>query len=175
MNAGFLAEADLCRPSGDDKQQYGALAWRTDRADRTKIMLITSRRQRRWTIPKGSPDKDEPGFMTASREAFEGAGIIGDIATHPLTDYSYLKRLDDGSLEPCRVTVFSMKVYGTISHWREQGEREREWFSIEEASSKLDDTELAEFVRAHGPFPGRPKRSRPKSWASVTLPHVDHE
>ncbi len=66
MKTGFLAEADLCRPSGDDKQQYGALTWRTDRADRMKIMLITSRRQGRWIIPKGWPDKDEPGFMTPS-------------------------------------------------------------------------------------------------------------
>ena len=89
--------------------------------------------------------------MTASREAFEEAGIIGDISTHPLTEYSYLKHLDEGSVEPCRVSVFSMKVYGTLSHWRERDEREREWFSIEEASSKLDDAELAEFVRAASP------------------------
>lgn len=139
------------------------------------MMLITSRRQGRWIIPKGWQDKDESGFMTASREAFEEAGIIGDISTHPLTEYSYLKRLDDGSVEPCRVSVFSMKVYGTLSHWRERDEREREWFSIEEASSKLDDAELAEFVRAHGPFPGRPKRSRPKTLASVTPSHFDKE
>lgn len=175
MSAGCVGEADIREHSGDELQQYGALPWRTDRTGQTKIMLITSRRRGRWIIPKGWPENDQPGFMTASREAFEEAGIIGDISTHPLTEYRYLKRLDDGSVQPCRVSVFSLKVYGTLSHWREQGERERGWFSVEDATSKLDDAELAEFVRLNGPYPGRPKRNRPQPPTPATLSPVGPE
>lgn len=154
---------DVSAAGTAELQQYGALPWRTGRDGKTRILLVTSRERGRWIIPKGWPIEDQPPFVTASREAFEEAGIIGDIYPQPVTDYLYMKRFDDGSLKPCRVTVFSMKVYGTLSNWREQHQRRRCWFSVEEAADRLDDAELGEFVRLNGPFPGKPRR----------LPRVD--
>lgn len=156
------AEAEL--------QQFGALPWRTDRDGKTRILLVTSRRRGRWIIPKGWPIKNQPPIIAASREAFEEAGIIGDIYPRPVTDYFYMKVLDDGSMKPCRVTVFSMKVYGTLSNWKEQGERQRRWFSVDEAADRLDDAELAEFVRLHGPFPKSRIARHPISDTSLSLP-----
>ena len=152
----MIAEPDPCvRPAVQDRerQQYAALPWRTRRDGKTSVLLVTSRRRGRWIIPKGWPERNEPAFATASREAFEEAGIIGDIYPNPLTRYEYLKTLRDGSLEKCQVTVFSMKVYGTRSHWREQGKRQRQWFTAEEAWARLDDADLASFLRMNGPFP----------------------
>ncbi|MCT8974405.1 NUDIX hydrolase [Microbaculum marinisediminis] len=135
-------------------QQFGVLPWRTRRDGKMRILLITSRRRGRWIIPKGWPIEDQPPVIAASREAFEEAGVIGDIHPGPLTDYLYMKTLDDGSVEPCRVTVFGMRVHGTLSTWREQEQRQRRWFSVEEAADRLDDAELADFVRSRGK--GRP-------------------
>ena len=139
--------------SRGDMEQYGVLPWRIWRDGSTQIMLVTSRRRGRWIIPKGGANENEPAFLTASREAFEEAGIIGDIYPDPLTEYGYLKTLQDGSLAPCRVTVFSMEVHGTLHHWREKGQRRRQWFTVDEAAAQLDDAELAAFVLEHGPSP----------------------
>ena len=154
---GTIVASPTVTASGDgsrrDIVQYGVLPWRIWRDGAPQIMLVTSRRRGRWIIPKGGANENEPAFITASREAFEEAGIIGDIYPDPLTEYGYLKTLRDGSLVPCRVTVFSMEVHGTLHHWREKGQRRRQWFTVDEAAARLDDAELAAFVLEHGPSP----------------------
>ncbi|MCO5151129.1 NUDIX hydrolase [Shinella sp.] len=132
----------------DELQQVGVLPWRLRRDGEPKMLLITSRRRGRWIVPKGWPMKGRSAAAAASREAFEEAGIIGDISPSPVTSYRYWKALDDGSEVSCRVTVFGMKVRGTLSHWREKGQRQRRWFSLTAAAERLDDTELAAFVRS---------------------------
>lgn len=150
-----LAEHKELLNEGTELQQFAALPWRTGSDGKTRILLVTSGEHQRWVIPTGWPIVGQPPFVTASLKAFEKAGIIGDIYPQPMTDCQYMKQLDDGSLQPCRVTVFSMKVYGTLSNWREQDHRKRSWFSVDEAADRLDDAELAEFIRLHGPFPGK--------------------
>lgn len=142
-----IGDSVLTAGDTDELQQVGVLPWRIRRDGEPKLLLITSRRRGRWIVPKGWPMKGYPPFIAASREAFEEAGIIGDISPAPVTTYRYMKALDDGSQAACRVTVFGMNVRGTLSHWREKGQRQRRWFSLEAAAGKLDDIELAEFVR----------------------------
>ncbi|MBD9374511.1 NUDIX hydrolase [Rhizobium sp. ARZ01] len=144
----------------DELQQVGVLPWRIRRDGEPKILLITSRRRGRWIVPKGWPLKGYPPLVAASREAFEEAGVIGDISPEPVTTYRYMKALDDGSEVPCRVAVFGMNVRGTLSHWREKGQRQRRWFSLGAAADKLDDVELAEFVRV---LDAAPERLEPSS------------
>lgn len=144
----------------DELQQVGVLPWRMRRDGTRKVLLITSRGRGRWIVPKGWPMKGYPLLVAASREAFEEAGIIGDIWPAPLTTYRYMKILDDGSQVPCRVAVFGMNVQGTLTHWREKGQRRRQWFSVEAAADKLDDVELSAFVRA---LDAAPERLEPSS------------
>lgn len=139
------------RASGvDDLQQVGVFPWRIRRDGELRVLLITSRRRRRrrWIVPKGWPMKGCSPLVAASREAFEEAGIFGDISPTPVMTYRYVKALDDGSQAPCRVAVFGMNVRGTLSHWREKEQRQRRWFSLEAAADQLDDAELAAFVSA---------------------------
>lgn len=158
--AGMMqAEDDLRRhgdpqPGHEPRQQYGVLPWRIDRRGNLRVMLITSRRRTRWIVPRGWPVKGRAPFMSAALEAFEEAGIIGDIRPTPLTHFHYLKEEGDGPRE-LRVTLFGMEVRGTLSHWRERDERQRRWFSLEEAADRLGDVELARFVRQLAAEPGR--------------------
>lgn len=145
MNSATRTGAKACHPI--ELQQVGVLPWRLRRDGEPKVLLITSRRQGRWIVPKGWPIKGRSPVASASREAFEEAGVIGDISPSPVTSYRYMKALDDGSHVPCRVTVFGMKVRGTLSHWREQAQRQRRWFSLTAAADRLSDAELAAFVR----------------------------
>lgn len=148
------------KPGGDARRQYGVLPWRADRNGDVKLLLITSRRRGRWIVPKGWPNEGRAPFMSAALEAFQEAGIIGDTDSAPLTDFHYLKQEEDGSQERIRVTLFGMAVRGTLSHWREKGERRRKWFPIGEAADRLDDVELARFVRRLASDPARLTRQR---------------
>jgi len=96
------------RRSADEapKLQFAVLPWR--RTDRLEIMLVSSRETVRWVLPKGWPMKGLKPHKTAAREALEEAGILGKVAKTSLGDYSYAKRLEDGSVQMCRVEVFAL-------------------------------------------------------------------
>lgn len=128
-------------------QQYGVLPWRIGRQGDLRILLITDRDRHGWGVPKGTPAEGRVPFMSAALDAYEEAGIIGDIDPRPLTDYSYLRLEDNGTQLRCNVTLFAMRVRGTLLHWREQSERERRWFAVADAADRLANVELATFVR----------------------------
>lgn len=134
-------------PRSDDHQQYGVLPWRIGRQGELRILLITDRDGQRWGVPKGSPAEGRAPFMSAALDAFEEAGIIGDVDPRPLTDYGYSRLRDDGSRLACRVTLFAMRVRGTLLHWKERNERQRRWFNADEAADRMANVELAGFVR----------------------------
>ena len=69
----FVANATAART------QYGALCWRMHRG-KVEVLLITSRDTGRWVIPKGWPIAGLAPAETAAREAWEEAGVEGDIA-----------------------------------------------------------------------------------------------
>ena len=135
--------------------QVAVLPWRIHRNGEPKILLITSRHQERWIVPMGWPEEGSSPLAAASREAFEKAGIIGDMSPAPVTTYRYVRSLDDGSKASCRVAVFGMKVRGTLIQWREKGKRQRQWFSPKAAADRLGDFHLAEFVTTLDAAPER--------------------
>lgn len=150
--ADAVAHANVDRrrelPAGETVRQYGALPWRKDRHGRTRLLLITSRTRGRWIVPKGWPVGDRAPYLAAALEAFEEAGVIGEIRPQPLAGYDCLKQRGDGSLRPCHVTLFSLRVRGTLTNWPERGQRQRRWVSLEEAADMVDDAGLAEIIRA---------------------------
>lgn len=128
-------------------QQYGVLPWRKDRHGRLRALLVTSRGRGRWIVPKGWPVEDRAPYLSAALEAFEEAGVIGDIRTHPLASYHYVKEDTDGSRQRRRVTLFGMRVRGTLTNWPECGQRRRQWFDFDEAADIVADPELAHAIR----------------------------
>lgn len=134
-------------PAADVLQQYGVLPWRKDRLGRPQILLITSRGSGRWIVPKGWPARDRGPSLSAALEAFEEAGVIGEVVSEPFASYHYVKEEDDGRRQPCRVTLFSLRVVGTLTNWPERGQRKRQWFSLAEAAATVSDPELADIVR----------------------------
>lgn len=128
------------------KQQYGVLPWRKNKYGTMQVLLITSRRRGRWIVPKGWPAEGRPPHMAAALEAFEEAGVIGEIWPSALADYHYMKERKDGTLQRCRVTLFAFFVRGTLTNWPERGERKRKWLPIAEAAQLVDDAELARII-----------------------------
>jgi 8-oxo-dGTP pyrophosphatase MutT (NUDIX family) len=109
-------------------RQSAVVPYRVDE-DRVEILLITSRRGRRWIVPKGIVEHQLTAAESAAREAYEEAGVLGTVAPDPIGEYEYEKW---GGV--CAVTVFAMKVHTVLGEWPEAGTRERRWMPIREAA-----------------------------------------
>ncbi len=128
------------------KKQYGALAWRYTVAGR-EILLISSRDTGRWVIPKGWPIAGLSPSQAAAREAFEEAGLGGQISKKPIGNFEYSKRLDNGSVLPCKVDVYSLEQMIQHQTWPEQGQRRMQWFPVAEAANAVQEPELKAIIR----------------------------
>lgn len=129
-------------------QQFGVIPWRKDRRGRMRVLLVTSRGRGRWIVPKGAPALDRPPYFSAALEAFAEAGVVGDVLTHPLGEYRYTREAVDGSSQRYHVTLFGLRVRGTLINWPERAHRIRAWFDPDEAAGMLQNAELGRIVRA---------------------------
>ena len=84
------------------------------RDGKVEILLITSRKKRRWVIPKGVKEPDLSAPDSAAKEALEEAGIEGEVSEHPIGCYEYRKW--GGT---CHVEVFVMAVQTVHEEWLE--------------------------------------------------------
>ena len=125
-------------------QQYAALPWR--RAEGLEILLITSRETRRWVIPKGWPVPGRSAAESAAQEAYEEAGVRGQMAASAMGYYDYDKRLPGRTKKRFRVDVFSMEVTEVLDLWPEAHERTRQWLSPQEAADHVNEPELAALI-----------------------------
>jgi 8-oxo-dGTP pyrophosphatase MutT (NUDIX family) len=127
--------------------QYGALPYRFSAAGEVELLLVTSRARGRWIIPKGWPIKGLKPPRSAAREAFEEAGVRGDVGDKPIGCYPYDKISDDeGSVIPCEVLVFALHVKRQLEDWPEASEREVRWMKAEEAKILIEEDSLRSVV-----------------------------
>lgn len=112
---------------------------RTD--DALQILLIRSRRDKRWVVPKGVVEPDMTQVASAAKEALEEAGIEGDVASRALGVYEYEKW---GGV--CVVTVFPMAVTVLHESWPEDFRR-REWVPLEQAAKRVQEPKLKQMIR----------------------------
>ncbi len=134
------------------RKQCGALPFRLDDSGRIEVLLVTSRETRRWVIPKGWPIRKLRPNETAAREAYEEAGLAGDVSPEPYGVFTYDKRLKSRSFVPCTVDVYLMRVAKEQKRWPERDERERRWFDAQTAAELVDEPELSDLIAA---LPGR--------------------
>lgn len=135
-------------------RQIAALPYRTEGAASDapiRILLVTSRENRRWVIPKGNPPSGMVAHTAAAIEAEEEAGVQGLVCPTPLGTYRYRKRQKNGASLMIDVEVFPLAVNRELDAWKEQSERERRWVSLHEAASMVDEPDLSDLIRSFGP------------------------
>jgi 8-oxo-dGTP pyrophosphatase MutT (NUDIX family) len=133
------------------RTQFGALVWRY-RKDKVQVLLIKSRRRKRWIIPKGWPMDGQTPVQAAATEAWEEAGIKGRPAPICIGLYSYLKYPRDGQPPmPCVVAVFPLKARWVFDKYPEADQRKRKWVTLKKAVEMVDDPELAQIIRHFDP------------------------
>lgn len=120
-------------------------------------MLITTRRKRRWSVPKGSPMRNKKPHHTAALEAYDEAGLVGVIATRAMGSFKHRKR-KRGRKRTMDVSVFPMKVHGQERWWPEKGERQAIWVSAETAARLVHKAELRRLIVR---FAAQTERSAP--------------
>jgi 8-oxo-dGTP pyrophosphatase MutT (NUDIX family) len=126
----------------EPRVQYAALPYRRSTDGTLEIMLVTSRETRRWVIPKGWPMKGRKPHVSAAREAFEEAGLVGEVGKRPIGSYAYEKRVKDGAVVPCKVEVFPLDVRAQRKRWPEKAQRDTRWFSPHEAVEAVNEMGL---------------------------------
>ncbi|WP_407187212.1 NUDIX hydrolase [Bradyrhizobium centrosematis] len=126
------------------KKQFAALPFRLDNAE-LRVMLITTRRKRRWSVPKGSPMRNKKPHHTAALEAYEEAGLVGVIATRAMGSFKHRKRKGERK-RTMNVAVFPMKVHGQERWWPEKGERQAIWVTAETAARLVHKAELRRLI-----------------------------
>lgn len=131
-------------------RQVAALPYRIDGPAKNDVMilLVTSRDTGRWVLPKGNLMVGIAPHRAAAREAEEEAGVRGTTARKPLGRFPYRKWRSAKRFELAKVDVFALKVSKELSNWKEQGQRERRWFSREEAAEMVDEPELRVLIRS---------------------------
>jgi 8-oxo-dGTP pyrophosphatase MutT (NUDIX family) len=104
--------------------QYGALPYHFTKTGGPEILLVTTRKTKRWMIPKGWPIKGLKAAKSAAREAYEEAGVRGTIRAKSVGFFTYDKRQEeDGVIVPCAVRVFLLLVKRQDKTWPEYRQR----------------------------------------------------
>lgn len=127
------------------KKQFAALPFRLDNSE-LRVMLITTKSKRRWSVPKGSLIRNTSPHRTAALEAYEEAGVMGVIAKRALSSFKHRKRKGERT-RTMDVAVFPMKVHGRERWWPEKGEREAIWVSAEMAARLVHKAELRQLIK----------------------------
>jgi 8-oxo-dGTP pyrophosphatase MutT (NUDIX family) len=116
--------------SADNYKQSGVIPYRKKQG-KIEVMLITSRNKGRWIFPKGVIEANLNPRESAAKEAFEEAGVQGDVHRKLLGIYRHRKWGD-----MCTVEIYAMKVRKVHRKWDET-DREREWLSLKDALNRL--------------------------------------
>lgn len=138
-------------------RQSAALPYRGESGD-LEVLLITSRGGRRWLPPKGLVEPGMTAPESAANEAFEEAGVRGEMSDHRLGRYTQRKW---GGV--CEIDVFPMRVTAELVDWPEAGIRRREWLPLSEAARRVENEALQAII---GRLPGalaQPQESDPRA------------
>lgn len=93
-----------------------------------EVLVISSQKGYGMMFPKGGWETDETVKQAASREAFEEAGVQGNVERR-LGNWKYIsstQAINEGTMFPLRVTE-------ELVHWPEMSARHRRWVSVAEA------------------------------------------
>jgi 8-oxo-dGTP pyrophosphatase MutT (NUDIX family) len=126
--------------------QVAALPWRREVDGELSVMLITSRTNGKWMLPKGWPMEGRTDAEAARREALEEAGVDGVVARDPIGVYHYVKLFNDGTSKPGEACIYALAVTGERDEWKEKGQRRRQWMRASDAARLAHEPDLARFL-----------------------------
>jgi 8-oxo-dGTP pyrophosphatase MutT (NUDIX family) len=128
--------------------QVAALCWRKHKGE-PQVLLIRSLHTNRWIIPKGWPMPGKTLAEAAEIEAWEEAGVKGQISSAPIGSFHYQKERGSGIKQPCDAQVFSLQVSSLAAEFPESDLRNPQWFSVPDATRRVLEPELQALIRSY--------------------------
>lgn len=103
-----------------------------------KVVLVTtkSKHKSNWIFPKGQIELQMTGYESAAKEAYEEAGVIGNISPTVFGTYQHNKW---GSR--IQVKVYTMNVTEVLDTWDEMRDRDRQILSLDEAINTVQSSQ----------------------------------
>lgn len=132
------------------RTQFGALCFRMVNGA-PEVLLITTRRSKRWIVPKGWPMDGKTPTEAAEIEAWEEAGVRGRIHPRCLGLYHYHKSVGKGDDLPCVAMLYALEVQDCADAYPEAGQRKRKWMHPAKAAARVKEPELAQIIRTFDP------------------------
>lgn len=135
---------------GSARTQFAALCWR-ERRGKVQVLMITSRRRKRWIVPKGWPMDGKTPAQCALIEAWEEGGVIGTASDECIGVYSYA-RLREGEEDlPCLAMLYPVKVKKLKKKFPEAKDRRRKWVSRKKAAKMVHERALGKLILGFSP------------------------
>lgn len=135
---------------GSVRTQFAALCWRKKRG-KVEILLITSRRNNRWIVPKGWPMDGKTPADCALIEAWEEAGVKGEAGDTCLGVYSYARFREFEAHVPCIAMLYPVNVKRLEKNYPEARDRKRKWVSRKRAAKLVKHRELGKLITGFSP------------------------
>ena len=122
-------------------KQSGVIPYRVKNG-KIEVLLITNRTGQHWVIPKGGIKRAMSPPDSAAKEAWEEAGVIGQVDADQLGIYEYHKRGDTYQVE-----VFLLPVETVLKDWPEASLRKRQWLGVTQAVNRVEEVELKQILK----------------------------
>jgi 8-oxo-dGTP pyrophosphatase MutT (NUDIX family) len=110
--------------------------------DGLEILLVTKSNSDEWVIPKGKIEAPLKPLVSAAKEAFEEAGVLG--RPHPIRVGSFR---DNSSAEPIPTFLLEVEVELDEKDWLEKNKRSRLWIDADDCADYIKDNELLAVVK----------------------------
>lgn len=127
MEIAACVRDEMNLPSKSAMIQSGVVPYRIRRG-RLEVAVVTSSNGMRWTLPKGHIEPDLSPQDSAAKEAYEEAGLKGQVDRRLAGSYLYRK---GGKVR--QVKLYWMAVTQERAEWPEMHRRDRRWVSAEQA------------------------------------------
>jgi 8-oxo-dGTP pyrophosphatase MutT (NUDIX family) len=107
-----------------------------------EILLVTKSTSDKWVIPKGKIEPPLKPHISATKEAFEEAGVLG--RPHPIRVGSFY---DNSSNEPIPTFLLEVEVELDEKDWLEKNKRSRLWIEADQYADYIKDDDLLAVLR----------------------------
>ena len=103
-----------------------------------ELLLIKNSSDTKWVIPKGSIEESLRPSISATKEAYEEAGVLG--IPSPILVGTYNKNNQE-------VPTYLLKVLIELEHYEEDSDRNRAWHKLNQLDGSIVDDDLLELTQ----------------------------
>ena len=123
------------------EKQSGVIPYRV-RDGEIEVLLISTRKRKKWVILKGGIPKMMTSPDSAVKEAWSEAGVVGGVNDNLPRTYKYRKQGKIYSVE-----VFLLRVEAELSDWLEASTRVRQWLDVSSATGQVKPEALKRLLK----------------------------